>query len=134
MVLTSLLWGDVGVAIAAVLIAGTTLVIYKYLRTPYILLIVVGFTYFAIVRALIALDEAKAINYSGDFVRFVTGFGYIPILVGMVGLFFFVRKAFIEAARLLKQHGAELPDTWKNLDDRIEKLKERSDKRNNGRL
>lgn len=131
---TFLAWGDIVVATSAIIIAGTALMIYRYLRTVYILLITVGFTYLAIIRALDALDELSAIDYSGDMVRFVIGLGYIPIAVGMVGLFFFVRKSFIEATHLLKQHGAELPDTWKGLDERIEKLKERSDKRNNGKF
>jgi len=127
MSVTLLAWGDVMVAIAAIIIAGTALIIYRYLKTIYILLLVVGFTYLAIIRALDALDEVSVISYSGDVARFIIGIGYVPIAVGMVGLLFFVRKSFVEAARLLKQHGAELPDTWRSLDERTEKLKKRSD-------
>ena len=118
--------------VVAIAIAVIKLRIYKYLYTPYLLVIALAFVFFAIMRVLIALDELKIFNFSATLSREVTGLGYLAILIGSIGLLVFVKKAFIEAALLLKEKGIPLPDTWKDLDKRVEELKAKSDTKLNG--
>jgi hypothetical protein len=55
------------------------------------------------------------------------GGGFVLILLGSIGLYIFIKKSFVEAARLFKSKGIPLPDTFKGLDERIEKLKREFD-------
>jgi hypothetical protein len=116
-------WLNIGIVITAIAIAIVKFLIFKYIRTVYLLLIVVGFVYFAAVRVLIAMQELDILTIQ----TYVVGGGFILILIGSIGVLVFVRKSFIEAARLLKEKGVELPDTWKSLDERVERLKKKSD-------
>jgi hypothetical protein len=122
-------WANLLIALIAIMIAAIKVRLYAYLKTPYVLLLGFGFTYFGIIRILIALDGFKVITFDSKLSELVVGGGYVFLLIGSIGVFVFVKKAFIEAARLLREKGAALPDTWKNLDARVEKLKKDSDEK-----
>jgi hypothetical protein len=116
------------IAVVAITVAMLKFKLYSYIKTPYLFLIASGFLYFGAVRILVALDELNILTISSDLTRIIIGGGYVFILIGCIGLYFFVRKGFVEAAKLLKEKGVPLPDTWKSLDKRVDDLKKASDR------
>jgi hypothetical protein len=107
-------------AILSILIAVTTLRMYTYLRTVYVLLIAIGFVYLCIIRILIAVEDLNILVMSADTSRVISAGAYLIIAIGTIGLFCHIRAMFTDAVRLLKRKGAVIPDKWKDVEAHVE--------------
>lgn len=124
---------DISVAILAALSAIVVIRMYYFLRTSFIIEIAGGFSLVSVSMVLSILTMYGIVNVTSAVATGFAAIGFVLIFTGSLGLLLYIQKTITGAAKLVREKGI-LPDTWKDLDLRVKRLKKQEDNAiNNGK-